>query len=133
MLFFTNQILKLQKQINHREHCHHVKQFILASANSCNVHILFICYVIYCTFHVSFSFLLIALESMYTVHSNNPSLFCQRSIIGRLKKPAATAENEEKYTYSNIIYIGFQNSYSFLKFSLISIDKQLFLKGRQIN
>ena len=31
---FTNQILKAQKHINHREYCHHVKQFILASANS---------------------------------------------------------------------------------------------------
>ena len=34
MLFFTNQILKAQKHINQREYCHHVKQFILASANS---------------------------------------------------------------------------------------------------
>ena len=68
-----------------------------------------------------------------TVHSRTSSLFCKRSIIGQLNIPAATAENEEQYTYSNIIYIGFQNSYSFLKFSLISIDKQLFLKGRQIN
>ena len=34
MLFFTNQILKAQKHIKHREYCDHVKQFILASANS---------------------------------------------------------------------------------------------------
>ena len=34
ILFLTNQILKVQKHINHREYCHHVKQFILASANS---------------------------------------------------------------------------------------------------
>ena len=49
-----------------------------------------------------------------TVHSNNSSLFRKRSIISQLNVPAATAENEEQYTLSNIIYIGFQNSYTFL-------------------
>ena len=65
-----------------------------------------------------------------TVHLSNSSLFCKRSIIGQLKIPAATAENEEQYTYSNIIYIGFQNSDSFFE---VFFDKQLFLKDRQIN
>ena len=35
------------------------------------------------------------------------------SIMGQLNVQAATAENEELYTLSNIIYIVFQNSYSF--------------------
>ena len=43
-------------------------------------------------------------------------------IIGQLQVQAATAENEEQYTFSNIIYIA-QHFF----------DKQLFLKGRQIN
>ena len=114
MLLFTNQILRAQKRINHREHCHHVKQFILVSGN-CNVHIIFIYYVIYCSFHVSLSFFLISFESMYTIHSSNPAFFCKRSIIDQFNIPAATAENEEQYTYSNIMYIGFQNSYSFFE------------------
>ena len=56
------------------------------------------------SFHVSLSLLLIALESRY---SSNSSLFRKRSIIGQLNIPAATAENEEQYTFSEIIYIGF--------------------------
>ena len=61
------------------------------------------------------------------VHS---SLFCKRSIIGQLNIPAATAENEERHTYSKMIYTGFQNSYSFCE---VFFDKQLFLKGRKFN
>ena len=34
MLLFTNQSLKAQKHINHREYCHHIKEFILESENS---------------------------------------------------------------------------------------------------
>ena len=34
--------------------------------------------------------------------------------MGQLIVQAATAENEDQYTLSNIIYIAFQNSYSFL-------------------
>ena len=64
-----------------------------------------------------------------TVHSSNSSLFCKRSIIGQLNILAATAANEEQYTYNNRIYIGFQNSYSVCE---VFFDKQLFLKGRQI-
>ena len=67
---------------------------------------------------------------VFTVHSRNSSLFCERSIIGQLNISAATAEIEEQYTYGNIIYIGFQNSYSFFE---VFFDNQLFLKGRQIN
>ena len=46
--FLQYQILKAQKLINHYEYSYHVKQFILASANSyCNFYILFIYYVLY--------------------------------------------------------------------------------------
>ena len=48
----------------------------------------------------------------------------------QLNIPAATAENEEQYTYSNILYMGFQNSYSFFE---IFLDKQMSWKGRQIS
>ena len=37
-----------------------------------------------------------------------------RPIIGQLNVSAATTENEEQYTSSNITYTGFQNSYTFL-------------------
>ena len=58
------QIVKAQKRTNHDKYWYQVKQFILASVNSyCNLHILFIYYVLYFTFHVFLSFLLIALES----------------------------------------------------------------------
>ena len=75
-----------------------------------------------------FLFLLTALESRYCPSSNS-FLFRKSLIIGHLNVPAATAENEEQYTFSNIIYIGFQNSYSFFE---VFFAKQLFLKGRQI-
>ena len=77
-----------------------------------------------CTFHVYLSFSLIAFA---IAHSSNSSLFRKRSIIGQLNVPAATAENEEQYTFSNIIYIGFQNSYSFFE---VLFDKELFLKDK---
>ena len=48
------------------------------------------------------------------VHSSDWSLFRKRSIIDLLNIQAATAENEEQYTLSNIVYIAFQNSHSFL-------------------
>ena len=78
-----------------------------------------------CTFHFYWSHL-----KADTVHSSNSSLFRKRSIIGQLNVPAGTAENQEHYTMSKTIYIGFQNSYSFLE---VFFDKQLFLKNRQIN
>ena len=77
MLFFIkNQILKVQKCINHEEYWFHVKQFILVSANSYfNFHILFRysmyytfhCELLHCTVHVSLPFLLIHLKAG-TVH-----------------------------------------------------------------
>ena len=81
----------------------------------------FNCELPHCTFHVSLSFSLIALESRYCPF---------KQFISQLNVPAATSENEEQYTFSRIIYIGFQNPYSFFE---VFFDKQLFLKGRQIN
>ena len=57
------------------------------------------------TFRVSLYFLLISLESRYCPFKRS---------IRQLNVPAATAENEEQYNLGNIIYIGFQNSYSSL-------------------
>ena len=73
MVNLQHQILKAKKR--HGEYCYHIKQFILTSANPYyNFHILFIYYILYfplgtCTlfFHVSLSFLLIALESMQSI------------------------------------------------------------------
>ena len=73
----------------------------------------FHCELPHCTFHVSFSFLLIAFESRYRTFMRFV-LVSQNVDIGQLNAPAATAENEEQYTLSNIIDIGFQNSCSFL-------------------
>ena len=106
--FLQYQILKAQKHVNQDEYCHHVKQFILASANlHCNFHFFsytmyytFHCELPHCTFLVSLSFLLIARESRYTVHSSNSSSLRKSSIIGQLNVPAAAAENEEQYTFS---------------------------------
>ena len=63
------------------------------------------------------------------VHSNDLSLFGKRSIIGQLNVKVAATENEEQYTLINIIYIGFQNPFSFL---WSFFDKQ-FVKSRQIS
>ena len=35
--------------------------------------------------------------------------------MGQLNVQAVTAENQEQYTLSNIMYIAFQNSYYFLR------------------
>ena len=56
----------------------------------------FHCVLPHCTFHVSLSILLIALESS-TVPSSNSSFFRVRSTIGQLNVQVATAENEEQY------------------------------------
>ena len=124
--FLQYQILKAKKHVNHDDYCYHVKQFILASAThivisiffSYTMYYTFHCELPHCTFHVSLFFYLSHLNAG-TVHSSNSSLFRKRSIIGQLNVSAATTENEEQYTFSNIIYIEFQSSYSF--FSLISI------------
>ena len=84
----------------------------------------FHCELPHCTFHVFLSFLLIVLKTRYC------SFKRKKSIIGQLNVQGATAENEEQYTLSNIMYIGFQNSCSFFE---VLFDKQLLLKGRQIN
>ena len=73
------------------------------------------CVLQHCTFHasLSFSFFCSYLKAG-AVHSNDSSLFRKMSIIGQLQVQTATAENEKQYALSNIIYIAFQNSYSFL-------------------
>ena len=65
------------------------------------------------TFHVSLLFYWSHL-TVGTVPSSDSSLFRKSSTIGQLNVHAAAAENEEQYTLSNILYIAFQNSYSFL-------------------
>ena len=45
-----------------------------------------------------------------TIHS----CFCKRLSIGQLNVQAETAEKEEQYTLSNIVYITFQNFFLFL-------------------
>ena len=53
-----------------------------------------------------------------TVPSSNSSFFCKTSTIGQLNVSLETAENEEQYTLSNMLYISFQNYYLFLWSSL---------------
>ena len=73
MLFLAISNLKSTKRMNQDEYCYHVKQIILASANSYfNFHILVVCYVLYFPlrdFTLYFScrpfFFLIALENRY--------------------------------------------------------------------
>ena len=65
-----------------------------------------------CIFQVSLSFLLKAAPA----HSSDSFLFWKMPIIGQLNVPTAAAENEEQYTLSNIIYIGFQNSFLWIFF-----------------
>ena len=71
------------------------------------------CELPYCTSMVPFLFYWKHLKAG-TVHSSDSSLFRKMMIICQSNVPAITAENEEQNTLSNIIYIGFQNSYSFL-------------------
>ena len=56
-----------------------------------------------------------------TVHLRDSSLFRKRSIMGQVNVQAATTENQEQYTLSNIIHTLFFE---------VFLDKQLFLKGR---
>ena len=121
--FLQYQILNKQKRINHDENWYYVKQPILASANSyCNFHILFI-HKLYATLsivklHTVLSMFRFLFNWSHlkagTVHSSDLSLSRKRSIIGQVNVTVATAENEEQYTLSNIIYTGFQNAYTFL-------------------
>ena len=119
--FQQYQILKAQERINDDQYCYHVNQFILEPANSyCNFHILFVYYVLYfplCTSHSTFRIPFLFHWSHLTVGAVPSSvsfLFRKSSTIGQLNVQFATAENEEQYTLSNILYITFQNCYSFL-------------------
>ena len=118
MLILQHQILKAQRSLNHDEYCYHIKQFIMTSANSyCNIHILFIYYVLYFPLWTStlyfpcfpFFFYWSHLKAD-AVHLSDSSLFRQRSIMGQLNVQAVTAENQEQYILSNIciMFIAFQ-------------------------
>ena len=109
--FLRYQILRGQNVINYDEYCCHVKQVILASANSyCNFRIFFIYYVLYFPVWTSklyfpcfpFVFYCSHLKAG-TVHSSDSSLIGKRSIISQLHVQAATAKNEEQYTLNNVI------------------------------
>ena len=56
------------------------------------------------------------------VHS---SFFCKSLIMDQLNLQGATAENEEQYTLSNIIYIAYQIHTIFIE---VFLGQQLFLK-----
>ena len=121
--FLQHQTLKSKICINHDGYCYHVKQFILASENSyCNFHILFIYYVLYFPLRTTalyfscFSFFFIdctwkqVLSILQAIHS----CFTKGRSWVSTNVQTETEENEERYTLSNIIYIAFRNSYSFL-------------------
>ena len=118
--FLRYKILKAQELMYDDKQRYHVNQFILALANSyCNCHILFIYHALYfplCTsrlyFPCSLSILLIAFESR-CYPNKRFILFRKRLTIGQLNVQVATAEIEEQYNLSNIIYIAFQNYYFF--------------------
>ena len=122
MLILQHQILKAQKCLNHDEYCYHIKQFILTSANSyCDFHILFIYYVLYLPLETStlyfpcfFLFYWSHLKAD-TVHLSDLSLFCKRSIIGQLTYKLQQLKIKSNAPFINIMYIAFQNSYSFLR------------------
>ena len=62
------------------------------------------------------------------IHSSSNSSLCRkRSIMVQLNVQAAAAENEKRYTLSNIIYIEFQIHTLFFE---VFLDKQLFLRGK---
>ena len=133
ILVFTIKNLKSAKTYKSRRVLLSLKQLILASANSyCKFHIFVIYNVLYFSLWTStlyflcFPFFFIDRLSMFsfpfcwshlkaeTAHSVNSSLFRKRWNIGQLNVTAETADNEEQYTLSKIIYIEFQDSYSFL-------------------
>ena len=66
-------------------------------------------------FHISLSILLIAFESR-CYPNKRFILFRKRLTIGQLNVQVATAEIEEQYNLSNIIYIAFQNCYYFYNY-----------------
>ena len=113
-----------------------ISQFIFASAGLyCIFHIVlmyhkcaFHCVLSHCTFHVSLSLLLIALESK-RYYQTIQLCFCQRLTIGQSNGEAVTAENEEQDSLNNTIYIKFR-SYCF--FSLKSTLKAVPLKCRKL-
>ena len=130
--FLQYQVLKARKRINLDSTAITENSFLVSANSYCNFHILLIYYILYyplwtfTLYFPCFPFFFVDRLSMFpflfywsnlkvgTMHSSDSSLFRKRSIIGQLNVPTATAERKDQYTLSNIIYIGFQNSYSFL-------------------
>ena len=119
MLFFTISNLKSVKKYKSRRLLLSRKTFYLGISKlilkcSYSFHIL-------CTtlsiveFHTELSIFpfLSYWSPLSTVRSRDSFLFRKKSIICLLNVSAATAENKEQYTLINIIYIVFQNYYSF--------------------
>ena len=126
----------MQCRVNLGEY-HHVSRFILPSANfpyyhvfsilflctmyctlhcvlSCTMYCTFHCAPSHCNFHVSLSLLLIALESKrWTIKRFNFVFIKYLSSVSQSNEQAVTAENELKYSLSNIIYSELQNCYFF--------------------
>ena len=115
-MFFTISNLKSARKYKLQRVELSRKQFLLAPAN------------LYCNFHILFKYILYTmLYSVYihtvlsmlpflfyssrlkagVVHSRDLFLLFKMLIIGQLQVQAATAENEEHYTLSNIVRIAF--------------------------
>ena len=124
--FLQYQILTVQKHINHDEYWYHVKQFTLVSANSYrNFHILFLYYVLY--FPSWTSTLYFSCFPFFFIDCTWKQVYCpfKQFILVSWKihhqsvKHSWKWKAKEQNTFSNIIYIAFQNSYSFFEVSLI--------------
>ena len=117
--FLRQKTLKLQESINADKQNDPVNQFILASASSyCGFYIplvdhapfFFIAY-----FHTPFSMFLFLFHRFMGFHDRLQSkpvaanqmiqyCYCSSSTVGQLNVQAATAEKNEQYNLSNIIY-----------------------------
>ena len=128
------QILKTQKPINYDEYM--LSRKTVYSGISKLIMLFLYSFHILCTIpsivkiHTVLSLLPFLLYRSHlktgTVHSRDLSLSHKSLIIGQSNIPAATAENKEQDTLSNIIYIAFQILTLFFE---VFLDKQ----GRQIS
>ena len=81
-------------------------------------------------FHVSLYLLLIARKQTMLIKRFNFVFIKVLPLVSQTNAQAVTAENEEQYTLSNIIYIKFQTC---CLFSLSSILREVLLKCTQTN
>ena len=113
MLFFTTSNLKSAKVFESRRVLLWSKTIYSGISSYCTFHIL-------CTILSTLNFNTVLSMFLFlfywshlkavAVHFSDSSLFCKRSIMSQLNIQAATAENQEEYTLSNLMYIVFQNS-----------------------